>query len=183
MQYEFVGDVQESQQNIQSIFEGIQSEGYDKANMWQSLAKKPVLVSIVHFATNEKEEIVSRLCATSVVCVSANKQDEIDNDEGKADVDMKVNGENIGLENLEIGKEQFVNETDLIEAQFEDKWEQLLNQIQEFDKNYKRPKKLGYMSEKERLGNFSGIHAMFTLHSFTLHIEYHKKYVNVICMN
>ena len=131
--------------------------------MWKSLAKRPVLVAIVHYATNE-ELIVSRFCSTSVVCISSTKQDEIDHHEEKADVAMQVHHDNIGLDDFGLCKEQFVTETDCIGEEFEDKWQQLLAKIQQFDKDYKRPKDFGYMSEKERLGDFSGIHISFPLH-------------------
>ena len=99
--------------------------------MWKSLAKRPVLVAIVHFATNEEQEIVSRFCSASVVCISADKQNEIDADEGKADVEMQVNNVNVDLPGLGICKEQFVIETP-IEEKFEDKWYKALQKIRQF---------------------------------------------------
>ena len=159
--FQTLGEVQESQKNIQSIFERIDNEYYNKSAMWSCLGKKPVLVAIVKFATNKEQIVVSRLCHASLVCIAAHKQNDIDLVESKADIEVIANNANNVSNPIPICMDQFVNEAFFLEnaqqkKHFKNKWSESLDQIRSFDQSYARPKDLGYMSEMERLGKFNG---------------------------
>ena len=157
------GDIQENVFNIEKCFQIIKQDLYDKQNLWNSFAKKPVVICLVRWTTDDEGIIDSRICQVCVVCISGHKQDEIDNEEIKSDHDVQSKS---GWTPIQIDTTQFVTEEHHINQTIQiynkrrddvwkDSWQQAWDEIKKFDSKYNRTKDNGYMSEQERLGNFN----------------------------
>ena len=137
----------------------IKENYYDKQNIWNALGNKPVVLCLVRWQENEKGLVDSRLCQSCVICLAGHKQDDIDENKSSNE-----SPDSLGAK-IHINADQFMTEEEYIQdtiseynqrhgVKWVDSWQRAWGILQQWEKNYHRPRKYGYMSEKERLGNY-----------------------------
>ena len=154
--------MQESNENITKLFDYISSKCYNKYNLTQALANKPVMMVLVAYALNEKNELISRRVHSSVICISGHKQSRLDQE--KADNEWNIPNGNYSLVDIDLS--MFLTEDEALEEmkrkyeikhrhEWQDSWQIALSDIIRWDNNYRRPRGGSCMSEQQRYGNFS----------------------------
>ena len=163
------GQMQESPENIARIRHYIKEHFYDKSRVWEGLSIEPVVVSVVLYSVDEKRELNSRFVHSCVVFLHPEAQQSLDIDEAKVE-------ENAAMQprpEWEVDRSIFVTEAEHMAHEIELKcrrrggreaipvsdwkcgWEIALDDLTDFEAKYERPRDLGYMSEKQRHGDFT----------------------------
>ena len=156
------GQIKESMVNIQRTHDDINKHIYNKSNLWNSLSKKPIIITLVAYCVDESRQVISRKAHSGVVCISSHKQDFVDELSLPAQSRQKLS--------VKIELSQFNNENQRLSAikkdwtnnhngeEWFDKWELALQQIKEYDTSLVRENKYSHMCEHERKGTFDDKH-------------------------
>ena len=133
---------------------------YPKGQIWQSMSKRPALVSIMMFNVSPRGVLNSRMVKTCLCMISPSKQSKL-NEINAENQNIILNNPNMHVNNnysqCSIDLSKFDNSWKLNKSQQKQilgNWQTGLIEIKNFDANYDRPADLKWMTETERQGNF-----------------------------
>lgn len=148
------GNVTENNSNLHKCY---QLMNYNKIEFWRSLSKNPCIMSLVFYCVDNEQILESRLVHSCVVLIKPTRQVYLDGIYADNKTILKPNIESEKKTECQFALDQFDYEWKLAKSmtkQAANHWRQALQEIQEWENQYNRPKDLMVLSEIERKGHF-----------------------------